>query len=111
MHIYPDIQAEINDLKQQESKIATAIRTYDSAMTGEYEEDTPLADLYNWLEFYRNQRISFENAVCISLPTEIIKNYKGIKNPTQTMREAARAFYEEIDFSNIEKELEKTANK
>lgn len=90
MHIYPDITTEIANLKQQESKIMTAIRTYDPAMTGTYEENTPLADLYNWQESYRNQRISLENAVCIPLLTTVVENYKNTENPTQTMRETAR---------------------
>lgn len=111
MHIYPDITTEIANLKQQESKIMSAIRTYDPAMTGEYEDDTPLADLYNWLETYRDQRISLENAVCIPLPISAVESYKNVEKPAQTMREAAREFYDKVDFSNIEKDLEKAAVK
>lgn len=111
MHIYPDITTEIADLKKQESKIMAAIRTYDLAMTGEYEEDTPLADLYEWLQSYKNQRIALENAVCVPLPAAVIETYNNTENPTQTMREAVRAFYDGVDFSSIEKDLEKAATK
>lgn len=92
-YLYPDIDKQIKVLRDQERQVTAMIKAVDPNMNSTYDPDSPLAGLYDWLAYYKNQRVALENSKAEPLDLKIVEKWSNGDYGKTPIAEIARKEY------------------